>query len=248
MTGTLDARGCSEMRRPDAARHDDGGRIDGAAARREARDGPAGRDDPRCERRVGEGRAARGGTLREELSRAARQALGIARTPHRGGELAGRGGHDLPSLIGAQELHIGEAVGMSDVSQLGGVPNLVFVRAEVEVAAEAELELVAVLGDFPPDLERLHRERQLGGLTPLHADRALRAPGLLQAGSGLLLDQDHTRAPPGERVRGHDAAGTGADDDHVSATREIVLGQPARLSCLRREARALHCHYGITNY
>jgi hypothetical protein len=141
--------------------------------------------------------------------------LGVARAPHGSRELAGRGGNDLAGFVGRKEANVGEAVGMGDIAQLGGLPNLVLVRAEVQVAAEAQLELVAVLGDAPPDLERLQRQRQLGGLAPLDADRALRASGLLQARPGLLLDEDDVRAPSRERFRRRDAADAGADDDHV---------------------------------
>jgi hypothetical protein len=42
------------------------------------------------------------------------------------------------------------------LSEFGSLAHLVVARAEVEVAAKAQLELVAVLGDAPPDLQRLH--------------------------------------------------------------------------------------------
>jgi hypothetical protein len=77
------------------------------------------------------------------------------------------------------------------VSQLGRLSNLVLGRAEVEVAAEAQLEPVSVLGNLLPDLQRLERERQLRRLTSLNTDRALCAARLLQPRPGLLLDHDH---------------------------------------------------------
>jgi hypothetical protein len=224
MTGTRTPAVAARCAVQIPGRHNDGGRVDGAAARRNALHGPAGLDDPRGQRRVGEPCAGRGGALGEELRRGARQALGITRAPHRSRKVAGRGGHDLESLVGRQEPHVGKAVGVGGVAQFGGLPDLVGVRAEVEVAAEAQLELVAVLGDRAPDLERVHRQRQLGGLAPLDSDRALGAPGLLHDRSGLLLDHHDACAAPRERLRGRDAADAGADDDHIGATREIVLG------------------------
>jgi hypothetical protein len=122
---------------------------------------------------------------------------------------------------------------VTDVSQLGGLPDLVIVQAEVEVAAEAQLELVAVLGDALPDLEGLHRERQLGGLAPLHPDRPLRAPRLLQARGRVLLDHDDVCAPLSESLRSRDAADPGADDDDVRGFRHVAIPR--------------HRRYGITN-
>src|SRR6266498_1278239 len=45
---------------------------------------------------------------------------------------------------------------------------ILVVRAEVEDSAEAQLELVAVVGDAPPDLQRLDRKCQLGSLASLY--------------------------------------------------------------------------------
>src|SRR5256885_12371289 len=118
---------------------------------------------------------------------------------------------------------------MRGLAQLGCVRYLVAVRTEVEVAAEAQLELVAVVGDAPPDLQRFDRKRQLCGLASLHPDRPLGAARLLQSGAGLLLDDHHARAASGECLGGGDAADPGADDDHIG--------------CLS----FVHSLYGITN-
>jgi hypothetical protein len=210
----LDPDGADQVRRPDAAGHDDGAGLDVAAARPHAAHAAVALDDRPRERAAQGPDAANLRALGERPRRLRRIALPVVLAPHGRGEGAGRERQHLLCVFPAEETDVGEPGAVRVRDQLAQRRQLIRVVAEVDVAAEPQLA-VDLVSELLPALDRLLCERELRGIAALQAQRALRATRALPARLLLLLDQDHLRAARRRAGRAGVARDPAADDDDV---------------------------------
>ena len=144
-------------------------------------------------------------------------ALCVHRVPHGTEERAGGTRDDRPCLVGVEQLNGGQTGLMGLVDQPLQDRQLVFRRADIEVAADDQFE-IAFFGGLGPQLESFPGERKLGAVPALYPQRALRPTRTLSRRSVLLLQQHDRCATRRERRGACGADDATSDDDNVGAT------------------------------